>query len=258
METSWSGLLREDSVELIAVFAAGLAAGFLNVMAGGGSLLTLPVLLFVGLPAPLANGTNRLAILVQNVVATVSFRREGIREVRAALPVALLTIPGAIAGAFLAVRVSDALFRAILAGVLVLSVIGIFASPRRDVPAGAAARRLTLPAVLSFLGIGFYGGFIQAGVGILIMGVLHGLLHVHLVRVNAWKVIVVLVFSVPALTVFIATGNVDWVTGGVLTAGTSLGAVAGARVSVRRGERAIRWVVAAALLLMAGRLALGG
>lgn len=249
METSWG---------VLAVFAAGLAAGFLNVMAGGGSLLTLPVLLFVGLPAPLANGTNRLGILVQNVVATVSFRREGIREVRAAAPAALLTIPGAIAGALLAVRVSDALFRAILAAVLLLSVIGIFATPRRDLAPGAVPKRLAPAAVLSFLGIGFYGGFIQAGVGILIMGVLHGLLHVHLIRVNAWKVVVVLVFSIPALTVFIATGNVDWVTGAVLTAGTSLGAVAGARISVRRGERTIRWVVAGALLLMAGRLALGG
>ena len=240
---------------LAAVFGAGLAAGFLNVVAGGGSLITLPVLLFLGLPAPLANGTNRLAILVQNVVAAGTFRHEGVPDLRGAVPAALLTIPGAIAGALLAVRVSDALFRTILAVVLVLSVFALFAPSPRARADGTGAR-LGAGAALAFLGIGFYGGFIQAGVGILIMSAFRALLGVDLVRVNAWKVIVVLVFSVPALVVFLATANVDWATGGVLAAGTAGGAVLGARLSVRRGERAIRIVVAAALMLMAARLVL--
>ena len=240
---------------LIAVFAAGLAAGFLNVVAGGGSLITLPVLLFLGLPAPLANGTNRLAILVQNVVAAGTFRREGVGDLGGAAPAALLTIPGAIAGALLAVRVSDALFRTILAAVLVLSVFALFAPSPRARADGRRAR-FGAGAALAFLGIGFYGGFIQAGVGILIMAAFRALFGVDLVRVNAWKVVVVLVFSVPALVVFIATANVDWVTGGVLAAGTATGAIIGARLSVRRGEGAIRIVVAAALVLMAVRLVL--
>lgn len=237
---------------LIAVFAAGLAAGFLNVVAGGGSLITLPVLLFLGLPAPLANGTNRLAILVQNVVAAGTFRREGVGDLGGAVPAALCTIPGAIAGALLAVRVSDALFRVVLAVVLVSSVVALFAPSPGSGRGGRS--RFGGGAMLSFLGIGFYGGFIQAGVGILIMSAFRALLGVDLVRVNAWKVVVVLVFSVPALVVFIATANVDWVTGGVLAAGTAAGAVVGARLSVRRGERAIRLVVAGALILMAVRL----
>lgn len=239
----------------VAVFGAGLAAGFLNVMAGGGSLITLPILLFLGLPVAVANGTNRVAILAQNVAAVSSFRRQGYVEIRTGLVYALATIPGALAGAFVATRVSDGLFRGLLAGVLALAVLGLVVPRRRSGHAGervSAGRRVV--ALLGFLGIGFYGGFIQAGVGFLLMLVLHQVLLHDLVRTNMHKVLIVLVFSVPALLVFIMTGNVDWVTGAVLAGGNVTGALVATRISVTRGERPIRAVVAVALLLMAVRL----
>lgn len=241
--------------DLLIIFAAGLAAGFLNVVAGGGSLITLPVLLLLGLPAPLANGTNRVAILVQNVAAVTAFRRHGVRDTGRPVRWALWTVPGAVAGALVAVHISDAAFRVVLATVLVLSTAGIFFRPPAATGPRTTARRVV--AALGFLGIGFYGGFIQAGVGFLLMGVLHGVLGLDLVRVNAWKVAIVLMFSIPALTVFIITGNVAWGTGLALAAGNASGAVLGTRLSVTRGERAIRVVVAVALVLMAIRLLRG-
>ncbi len=239
----------------LAVFGAGLVAGFLNVMAGGGSLITLPILLFLGLPAAVANGTNRVAILAQNVAAVSSFRRQGYVEMRTGFLYALVTIPGALAGAFAATRVSDGLFRGLLAGVLAVAVLGLLIPRRHGWYAGermSAGRRGV--ALLGFLGIGFYGGFIQAGVGFLLMLVLHQVLFHDLVRTNMHKVLIVLVFSVPALLVFIATGNVAWVTGAVLAGGNVTGALVATRVSVTRGERPIRMVVAVALVLMAVRL----
>lgn len=241
-------------LQLLGVYAVGAIAGFLNVMAAGGSLLTLPMLIFFGYPAALANGTNRVAILVQSVAAVTSFRQQGYAETRAGLPFALMAVPGAIAGALVAVRVSDDLFRAILAGVLVLSVFGLLLPTKRRRGAGETSRRRYWVGLLSFLGIGFYGGFIQAGVGFLFMLSFHLLLGLDLVRTNVYKVLVVLFLSIPALVVFIVTGNVVWVTALVLAAGTATGAIVATRVSVRGGEGPIRVVLGIALLLMAVRL----
>lgn len=243
---------------LFAVLIAGLFAGFLNVMAGGGSLITLPLLIFMGLPVAAANGTNRVAILVQNVAAVGGFQRQGYADFRTGLSYGVATIPGAIAGAFFAVRVSEGLFRAILAGVLVVAVVGLLV-PRssRQVPP-SADRKSRLLAFLGFLGIGFYGGFIQAGVGFLLMLVLHRLLGLDLVRTNMHKVLIVMIFSVPALAIFVGTGNVAWATAIALAVGNAAGGVVATRVSVKGGERPIRIVLGVALLMMAGRLVWGG
>jgi uncharacterized membrane protein YfcA len=238
----------------LAVYAVGVIAGFLNVLAAGGSLLTLPLLIFFGFPAATANGTNRVAILVQSIAAVTSFRQQGHAEPRATLPFALMAVPGAVVGALVAVRVSDELFRAILAAVLVLSVFGLLFPNRQPRSAGRYSRRAYIAALLSFVGVGFYGGFIQAGVGFLFMLLLHRMLGLDLVRTNVYKVLIVLFLSIPALVVFILTGHVVWGTALVLAAGTATGAIVATRVSVKGGERPIRIVLAIALLLMAVRL----
>lgn len=239
----------------VAAFGAGLLAGFLNVMAGGGSLITLPVLLFLGFPAAVANGTNRVAILVQNVAAVTSFRRQGLSDVRTGLRLAAFTLPGAVAGAFISLRVSDAAFRAILAAVLVVAVVGLLRPPRRT-PDSAGAGAPGAVTYLTLAGVGLYGGFLQAGVGFLFMVVLHRMLRLDLVRTNVYKVFIVLVYTLPALAVFVWSGNVRWLTGLVLAAGSAAGALIATRVSTRGGERYIRPVVAVALGMMAVRLVL--
>lgn len=238
----------------VTVFGVGLAAGFLNVLAGGGSLFTLPVLIFLGLPVAVANGTNRFAILVQNAAAVTSFRQQGLRQTRGAVGLALTTIPGAVLGAVLAVRVDPEIFRGILAVVLVLAVLGLLLPG----PEGDGHRELSprarIVAFLGFLGIGFYGGFIQAGVGLLLMVVLHQLLHFDLLRTNVHKLFVVLVMTLPALAVFIGTGNVSWGAAASLAAGNGIGAVAATRLQLKTGERPIRIAIGVALTLMAVKL----
>jgi uncharacterized membrane protein YfcA len=241
---------------LIAVFGAGLVAGFLNVMAGGGSLITLPLLIFMGLPVAVANGTNRVAILVQNIAAVDSFRRQGYVDLRTGLAYGAATIPGAIAGAFVAVNVGESTFRAILAGVMAITVIGLLLPKKRREVTGDPSARARIIAFVGFFGIGFYGGFIQAGVGFLLMLVLHQLLRIDLVRTNMHKVLIVLIFSLPALAVFVVTGNVAWVFAVTLAAGNALGAVVATRVSVKGGERPIKIVLGIALAMMAARLVL--
>ncbi len=224
-------------------------------MAGGGTLLILPVLLFVGMPAPMANGTSRVAIIAQNIVAVGSFQRKGLVEPASSIKLALATVPGAIVGALVAVVIPEELFTGILAAVMVVAAIGLF-SPQKERSKNAPARTGWLP-VLTMVLIGFYGGFIQAGVGMLFMLALYQLVGLDLVRVNAYKVFIVAVYTVPALLVFAVSGNVDWIAGAALGAGNATGAAIGARTTMKGGEKGIKTVVAIVIVLMAGKLIFG-
>jgi uncharacterized membrane protein YfcA len=240
---------------------AGLAAGFLNTLAGGGSLLTLPALIFIGLDANLANGTNRVAVLLQNAMAVASFAHHRRLPGRRALTLIPAVLLGAWAGARVAVDVPAPILKSLLAAVLLLALPSVFlpegrrarsAAPDRARRRAAPDRRLWLHAV--FLGIGFYGGFIQAGVGFLILGALVPLAGLDLVNANAIKVVLVLAYTAMAMPVFLAHGQVDLTAGLVLAVGNVTGAWLGSRFAVRRGARFVRWVLVAALLLSAVQL----
>ena len=233
------------------LFAVGCVAGTLNVLAGGGSFLTLPVLLFLGLPAPLANGTNRVGILAQNTGAMFSFRRQGVFEPGALVWAALPATAGAILGAWLALGVGDLAFRRLLAVlIVVLSAVSLW-SPRR-----AAGERRPLWTPLAFLAVGVYGGFIQAGVGFLVLAATSAA-GLDLVRGNAVKVMSVLCWTAAALAVFAANGSVDWRLGAALAAGTLVGGVTGARLTVLKGHRWVKAVVTLTAILFAIGLWLG-
>jgi len=236
----------------------GVVAGFLNVLAGGGSLLTLPVLLFLGLPAPLANGTNRVAIFIQNIFAIGGFRRQGVFPWRIALICTVPALLGAWLGANLAVDIDDQLFRRLLA-VIMLGVLAFTTwDPLRRVQ--LAEMRLTplrlLALLASFFVIGIYGGFVQAGVGFIIITALlaHGL---DLVRINAIKVIVIFFFTLVALAIFIAHDQVNWDLGLSLAVGNASGGWVATHVAVKKGHDWIKRVVSLTVVVFALKLLLG-
>jgi uncharacterized membrane protein YfcA len=244
-----------DYLNVLLLFGVGTVAGLMNVMAGGGSALTLPVLIFMGLDGALANGTNRIAIFVQNIFAVWSFRQQKMHQFRESFKMAAWTLPGGVLGAMLAIKISDAWFQRILAMVLIWVIISMIISPgnRKNSGASPGPRRtwLVYPAMF---GIGFYGGFIQVGVGFIIMAALFHLLRSTLVLVNMHKVFIVMIYTVPALGIFIWSGNVDWVPGLSLAAGNSLGGWWAARLSVKKGDKIIRYVLFAAMLMVALKL----
>lgn len=250
-------LIENELLRLGLVLGAGVLAGALNVLAGGGSLLTLPILLFLGLPASVANGTNRLGIIVQNVVAAEAFRRQQLSDPTTALKLAVWTLPGAVAGALLSLEIPDIWFKRILAVIVVAGALTI-AFPRAPAATAHDLRplRLRWPTALAFLGIGLYGGFIQAGVGMVFLLVLYHALRLDLVLVNVYKVFVIAVYTIPALIVFVLTDNMAWGLGAVLAVGFGVGGIVGSRITVRGEDRVIRLVVGVALLLMAVRLAI--
>jgi uncharacterized membrane protein YfcA len=237
--------------------AAGLIAGTLNVVAGGGSFLTLPLLIFWGLPPTVANGTNRVGILLQNVGALWSFSREGVLDwrfgLRATIPAAL----GALLGTWGALRIGDEAFRRILALLMIAISLWTLWDPLRHRRAGATpgARRLALWA--GFFVVGLYGGFVQAGVGFFVLAAttMAGL---DLVQGNAIKVLSILAFTVISLTLFALNQMVHWPAGLALAAGTLIGGQIGVKLTVLKGHRWLRGVVTVTIVLLALKLLLLG
>lgn len=242
-----------DVLDIGILFGTGLLAGVINVMAGGGSSLTLPMLLLVGLDGATANGTNRVAIALQNVSAALSFRREKVSRLAQSATLALWTLPGAVAGAIVAVQISDEWFRRIL-GIVLVGVVISMLIPRGTKAATTAEGTSSKWIYPALLAIGFYGGFIQVGVGILLMASLYHILRIDLVLVNTHKVVIVLLYTLPALAIFAWTGHVAWALGLCLAAGNALGGWWAARWAVRRGERVVRGVLIVAVLILAAKV----
>jgi uncharacterized membrane protein YfcA len=229
-------------IEALALLAVGAVSGALNVLAGGGSFLTLPLLIFLGLPPGVANGTNRVAILVQNLGAVWRFRRHGLFD-PAWIPLAAgPAVAGAVLGTWAAIEIGDEAFRRVLAGLMVVATLWILWDPlsrrrasRRAAPEGVprGGRRAAFAA--AFFAVGLYGGFVQAGIGFLLAAVATwaGL---DLVRGNALKVLVVLLLTPISLAIFAWSGRVDWLVGLPLAAGHLLGALAGVRWTVLKGH----------------------
>lgn len=243
-----------DFSSTLILFLVGSAAGFLNVMAGGGSTLTLPTLIFLGLDASLANGTNRVAIFVQNISAIYSFKREKYQQFGLSFKLSLFTLPGAIAGALLAVKIDDALFQKIL-GVIMIGIIVSMLIPKSKIDfSNNEDKKIKWTVAVAMIGIGFYGGFLQVGVGFILMAALHYLLRFNLVFVNMHKVFIVLIYTIPALAIFIFTDNVNWVFGLSLAAGNALGGWWAAKYSVKKGEKIIKGILIGAIIIMSSKL----
>ena len=242
-----------DLVGILILFAVGAVAAFINVNAGGGSSLTLPALIFLGLDPTVANGTNRIAILFQSVSAVQSFKQEKLYELKNSLILSALTLPGAIAGAIIAVKISNELFEKIL-GVIMILIIITMLLPKKKTDKTNTDFSIDWKIVLSMLVVGFYGAFIQVGVGFLLMASFQYLMKLDLIRVNMHKVFVVLVFTIPALLVFIITDNVNWYYGLTLSAGNVFGGWWGVKLSVKKGEKLIKFVLIIAIFIMAIKL----
>jgi uncharacterized membrane protein YfcA len=243
------------------LFAAGCLAGFVNVLAGGGSLLTMPIMVFMGMPGPDVNGTNRVAILVQTATAVTGFFRRGFSDFRLSLSLTACALPGTIVGALLGTRLEGVWFNRVLAAVMV-AILVLMARKRQAraaEPAAGGARPSTLRLVLAhvlMVAAGFYGGFLQAGVGFILMAILHRVLGLDLVRVNMHKVFIVGGYTLVALAIFACRGHVYWYIGLVLAGGNAMGAWLGTHYAVAKGERLIRLIFNLAVVALACKLLL--
>ena len=234
----------------------GFIAGFINTMAGGGSLLTLPLLIFLGLPSAVANGTNRIAIFMSAFSATAGFKSKGISNYPFNFYLGFTGLIGALIGAQIAVDIKGELFNKILAVIMIVVVLLIVFKPKID--SVNILERLTgkhlYISMVAFFFIGIYGGFINAGIGFVIMLFLHYYNKLNLVKVNATKVVIVLIYTTGAIITFALAGKINWIYGIFLASGNFLGGWISSRWSVKKGEKAIKAFLVVMVLLMSIKL----
>lgn len=234
---------------MILLVIIGVAGSFINVMAGGGSLITMGTMIALGIEPTVANGTNRLGILTAAISATRSFYKEGVINIRRSILFGLCTVPGSIAGALWASKIDNILFQKILGVIMLLVTITLFI-PKKS---GDNNRKSIL--IYPFLAvIGIYGGFIQAGVGILMMAAFRHLQKIPLTEVNVQKMVITLLFTIPALIVFAATGKINWKYAGAIALGNWIGAQLAVKLSVKKGDSVVKVTLSLVIILMAVKL----
>jgi uncharacterized membrane protein YfcA len=239
------------------VVAVGIAAGIINTLAAGGSLLTLPVLMALGLPPNMANGTNRIAIFLQNVVGVRQFHKEKIMDFPSGFRVGIPAAAGAIAGAFIAVNLNDEVMKLAIAGVMILVFFLILLKPNRWI--NSHEEHPPIPywvQVIVFFMVGIYGGFIQAGVGFFLLTSLVLGSGFELVKANSLKLFVILLYTPLALLIFFLHGDVNLWVGLVLAVGNMTGAWIGTKIAVKWGAVFIRYFVLVAILIASTKLIL--
>lgn len=222
--------------------AAGMLAGVVNTLAGSGSLVTLPLLVFLGLPPHLANGTNRIGVTIQNIVSLATLKRHGALELQGSPWYVVPTLIGAAVGASVAVDIDERMLELAIGGIMAVMLVVLLVNPKRWLePRELNGERPRWWVLLGFVGIGFYGGFIQAGVGILlliglVMGAGLGAMHA-----NAIKLFLTLLFTAVSLAIFAWNEQVVWSVGLVVAVGQACGAYLGARFLAESDAAAV-WI----------------
>ncbi len=230
---------------IILVLVTGIVCGIINTLAGSGSLISLPILMFIGLPPHVANGTNRIGIFFQNIVSTLNFYHQNVLDIKMGLRVAMPSILGAVTGAFIVLELQERVVEITVGIILFLMLIPLWMKPSRWLQGSKPGEIKSYPMFrfMLFYLIGAYGGFIQAGVGIFLLSALVLNDGYDLVKANALKVFINLIFTPFALAVFIYKGQIDLTAGLVLAAGNSLGAYFASKYAVSWGAAFVRYVL---------------
>ena len=229
------------------IIVAGFFTGFINTLAGCGSVLALIALNLTGLPINIANGTNRVGILLQNAVASYGFKKQGKLDVKQGLKLAVPVAFGAIAGSLLACYINPSDLKIIIGIVMVIVLISLFANQKRWVQGKAKnamiAPRMKIWHIVIYFFIGVYGGFIQVGLGVFLLTGLVMLTGLNLIKGNAIKVIIILFMTIISLAIFAFQGQIDWDIGVIMACGNMVGAWVATKEAAKRGAGFVRWLM---------------
>jgi|GEM_PF-34623 uncharacterized membrane protein YfcA len=236
----------EGLITIIVLVLVGLVSGFINTLAGGGSMLTLPALMMMGMPADIANATNRVGVLMQSVTGVKGFDDQDRLDRSAVRSLLILTIAGALAGSLAASYLPVWLLKPVLLGSMVAMALVMLLRPDTIAPPEGTPSHTIRERPLAALGLflaGVYGGFVQAGVGFILIAALAGGLRYDLVRTNALKSVCTAVFSAVALAVFAVRGQVWWVPGVILAVGSIAGAMLSVRFAINVSQNTLKWLL---------------
>ena len=240
--------------EIIILIIAGFLLGFINTLAGGGSIVSLSVLMMLGLPAPLANGTNRITIAIQTLTSTASFKQQKVLPLRKAIYLSIPAVLGSLIGSWIAVDINEEIFQKAVGVIMLFMLVFILFKPQKYIYGRVEImeKPLNWKIYIIFFFIGIYGGFIHMGIGyFLLMGIVLGA-GFDLVKANAIKVFIILIYTPFTLAIFLWNGLVDWKYGLILSIGAVVGAYIASRLAVKKGVEFVKWVIVIVILVTAG------
>lgn len=228
-----------------AIIILGIIASIINIMAGGGSNLILPVLMMFGIPPEIANGSNRVGIFLQSLTGIRGFAKAKKMPPRQeALPIIIPTLLGGGVGALMAAWLPSSILKpALLLAMLAVAAIVLFKPQWFDGTSNTPPRPLTPLSWFALFGTGIYGGFVQAGTGLLMLPVFAALLGYDLVRGNALKLLCTFAFTTVSLIIFILHGQIWWGIGLTLALGNIIGAQIGVKLALNIPAQAMRWLI---------------
>lgn len=243
--------------EILALIIGGVLVGFINTLAGGGSIISLSILMYVmGLPASVANGTNRIAITLQTLVASGSFKQQKVLDWKKGLKLGIPAVIGSILGAWIAVDIQEDIFEKAMAIIMILMLAFIFYKPQIWLKGREELieKKVSPFLIFIFFLIGIYGGFIHVGIGyLLLISIVLGAGY-DLVKANAIKVFIVLMYVPFSLAVFIYNDEVNYLYGFVLAIGNIIGAIVASRFAIKNGANFVRWVIVAVVIFTAANV----
>jgi uncharacterized protein len=239
-----------ELVNSLILFASGAFAGFINIMAGGGSALTIGIMILLGIEPVIANGTNRIGVLTGTLSGALTYKAEKFTDLKTSFLLSACAIPGAIAGSLISVRISNELFQKVLSIVMIFIMITmLLPKKKKELSVNQLKKNYLIYPVM--FAIGFYGGFIQIGVGFILMAAFRHLMSYDLIRVNMHKTFVVLIYTIPVLIIFGISGKVNWIYALAISLGNALGSYFSVKLALKRGEKVIKIVLVIAILIMA-------
>ncbi|BBM89409.1 hypothetical protein COTS27_01108 [Spirochaetota bacterium] len=241
---------------ILIILGVGFISGFINTISAGGSFITLPVLILLGVPPHVTNASNRVAIVLQSAASCILYYSQNILNVKKSLYLAIPSILGSIIGAYLAVYIDADIFKKLIGVFMIVTIFMMVFKPDRWIATKSRHKHETLSGgeFIVFVGIGMYGGFIQAGVGALLLTGMVLVGHFDLKNANAIKMALSFLFNVSSLTIFLINGLVDWGVGLALAVGSIIGALLGTKISIKGGARFTRWALIITLIGLSGQL----
>jgi len=252
---SVNSIFMDISFEVVSLLIiSGLIVGFINTLAGGATVISITFFLLAGLPPAVANGTNRIPIVMQNLAASFNFKRQELLDVRLGLRLSVPMVIGSVTGALAAGQISDTAFRWTLAIVLFMVLWFMMFSPVKYLKGEKIERKIDWKFYLIFLFIGFYAGFIYVGLGYLLLAAAIAGLRYDIVRANALKGFIALVTTPFSLIIFMLDGNINYSYGLIHSVGNIIGAYIASKYASGFGVSFLKWFLICFILLTIANL----
>ena len=247
-----------EILTLFIIFLVGIFAGTINIVSAGGSLIVLPLLIFFGLPTTVANASNRVAILVQNIMGLYVFYIKGMKNVKLSIILSIPAIIGSFIGVHYGISLPDDVFNRML-GIIMLLVLIIMIMPTKWKDGHNQSEKLSsfskVMLVLVFLALGIYGGMVQAAVGFLFIIALNLLIpRLNYAEVQCMKTLIITIYLSLSTFVFIFQGYVNWPFAISLALGCGIGGFIGGRLTVSLPEKKLKAIMFVVIFILAVKL----